>query len=103
MASTSSDRSAMCAVERDIATSDPHVLIEEERPDYVRYRSDDGRRWEVEGVCDHRGDCLIGAVIDGAVVDTIDRAHALAVAYVGPDVPVTPAFSGCCPLSGRWL
>lgn len=72
-------------------------MIEEERPGYVRYRSS-SRRWEVHGVCDHRGDCLVGAVIDGEEVKTLARAHELAVAYTGLDCPVGPGFSGCCPL-----
>lgn len=71
-----------------IPTVDPFVFIEEERVGYVRYRADDGRRWEVLGVCDYRGDCLVGAV------DPL----------LGPrgtrlDVPVGPGFSGCCPLT----
>jgi hypothetical protein len=68
-------------------TADPDVLIEEERPGYVRYAHVDGRRWEVSGVCDYRGDCLVGAVEP----------------LLGPresrlDVPVGPGFGGCCPL-----
>lgn len=86
-----------------LPTSDPAVFMEEQREGYVRYRSTDGRRWEIEGSCDHRGTCLIGAVIDGELVTTPERARALAVAYDGPDVPVTPDFTGCCPLRGRWL
>ena len=68
-------------------TSDPDVLIEEERKGYVRYRSiSTGRRWEVIGICDYRGHCIEGAVNP----------------LLGPretrlDVPVTPEFSGCCP------
>lgn len=73
-------------------TADPFVFIEEERVAYARYRSTDGRRWEVLGECDYRGDCLIGAV------DPL----------LGPrgtrlDVPVGPGFSGCCPLEVRVL
>jgi hypothetical protein len=75
-----------------IPTADPTVWIEEERVGYVRYRADDGRRWEIEGICDYRGDCLIGAV-DPLMGPREDRL----------DVPVTPDFSGCCPLRGRWL
>jgi hypothetical protein len=65
-------------------TCDPFVLIEEQREGYVRYvRTTDGRRWEVHGVCDRRGDCWEGAV--------------------GPapelDCPVTPEFRGCCPFT----
>ena len=80
-----------------IATSDPFVMIEAQEPGYVRYRRADGRRWEVFGTCDKRGDCLVGAVIDGETVETIERARELALAYNGPDCPVTPEFSGCCP------
>jgi hypothetical protein len=62
-------------------TCDPFVFIEEKREGYVRYRNTEGRRWEVHGVCDQRGDCWAGAV--------------------GPkpelDCPVTPEFKGCCP------
>lgn len=86
-------------------TADPHVVIEARGTDWVRYRRDDGRRWEVHGQCDRRGDCLIGAVLaDGTVVR--DHAH---LAELGDrpdsllDVPVTPEFTGCCPLIGRWL
>ena len=85
-----------------IPTADPDVWIEEQHEGYVRYRALDGRRWEIEGVCDHRGDCLVGAIVDGEVV-TAERAPALARSYAGPDVPVTPEFTGCCPLRGRWL
>lgn len=85
-------------------TSDPGVLIEERRAGYVRYQHVDGRRWEVHGVCDRRGDCLIGAVIDG--VQIRDHAHLaelceqLGVERLGGDldIPVAPGFSGCCPL-----
>lgn len=75
-----------------IPTADPHVLIEEQRVGYVRYRADDGRRWEIRGVCDYRGDCLVGAV-EPLLGPRTERL----------DVPVTPAFTGCCPLEGRWL
>lgn len=75
-----------------IATADPHVVIEEQRPGYVRYRSDEGCRWEITGVCDMRGDCLVGAV-DPLLGPPETRL----------DVPVTPDFAGCCDLRGRWL
>lgn len=89
-------------------TSDPSVLIEEQRVGYIRYRCKDGRRWEVEGVCDRRGHCLVGAVIDGAQVRDLDHLAEIAAAKPGRidselDVPVLPGFSGCCPLVGRWL
>ncbi len=79
-------------------TSDPGVFIEDQRPGYVRYVNDEGARWEVHGMCDKRGDCLVGAVIDGEAITTLERARELAVAYTGLDVPVAPGFSGCCPL-----
>lgn len=84
-------------------TVEPDVWVEEKRPGYVRYVRDDGTRWEVEGVCDMRGDCLVGAVIDGKVL-TRDDVDALTERPDSPlDVPVLPGFKGCCPLIGRWL
>lgn len=68
-------------------TVDPFVWIEEERAGYIRYWADDGRRWEVHGTCDYRGDCLVGAV-DPLLGPRGSRL----------DVPVGPGFSGCCPL-----
>jgi hypothetical protein len=73
-------------------TVEPDVFIEEERPGYVRYRATDGRRWEIRGRCDYRGDCLVGAV-DPVLGPRETRL----------DVPVTPDFRGCCPLTGAWL
>lgn len=73
-------------------TADPDVLIEEERVGYIRYRAADGRRWEIEGICDYRGACLVGAV---------DPLLGLRGSRL--DVPVTPEFTGCCPLRGRYL
>lgn len=83
----------------DIPTVDPFVVIEEQRDGYVRYRNLNGCVWEVIGTCDKRGDCLIGAVINGKVVETIEEARALAKDYTGPDCPVTPKFIGCCPFT----
>lgn len=82
----------------DEPTVDPSIRITHRGEGLIRYQHVDGRRWEVRGVCDHRGDCLVGAVIDGEFVETQERAHELALAYDGPDVPVGPGFSGCCPL-----
>ena len=79
-------------------TSDPDIVLEERRINYWRYRRNDGLHWEVRGHCDKRGNCLVGAVINGEYVDTLNRAHELALAYNGPDVPVGPGFKGCCPL-----
>lgn len=65
-------------------TCDPHVFIEERREGYVRYyRTSDGRRWEVLGVCDQRGDCWQGAVGPKPTLDS----------------PVTPEFRDCCPFA----
>lgn len=50
---------------------------------YVRYRNAAGRRWEVHGVCDRRGDCWVGAVGPAPTLDC----------------PVTPEFRGCCPFT----
>jgi len=87
-------------------TSDPYVMIEERGEGWVRYRRDDGVRWEVRGVCDRRGDCLIGANIEGFGVieshDDIERAkQVLGRERIDSelDVPITPAFSNCCPFS----
>ena len=82
----------------DRLTADPTTWIEAEWEGYIRYRSIDGRRWEVRGICDHRGNCLVGATIDGELIETIERAHELALAYSGLDVPVAPGFRDCCPL-----
>ncbi len=89
-------------------TSEEGVFIEERRDGYVRYVRDDGTRWEIHGTCDYRGDCLIGSVLpDGTVIDsreTLDRLSTERGRLVSAlDVPVTPEFTGCCPLTGRWL
>jgi hypothetical protein len=89
------------------ATSDPHVFIEEKREGYVRYRQVvDGeviRRWEVHGTCDRRGDCLIGAYIEGyghiiSHRDLDDAKRVLGRERIDSelDVPVTPEFRTCC-------
>ena len=80
-------------------TGDPFVWIEDQREGYVRYRNGDGRRWEVYGTCDKRAHCLVGAVIDGEAVTTLERAQELAQAYCGKDSPVTPEFRDCCPFT----
>jgi hypothetical protein len=93
----------------DEPTSDPSVVIEERSPGYVRYRNIlDGRRWEVRGTCDRRGNCLIGTLIqtpNGLVevesVEHIERlTQELGVERIDSemDVPVGPGFEGCCPL-----
>ena len=85
-----------------LPTADPTVFIEEQRSGYVRYRQADGRRWVVRGTCDRRGDCLLGAVIEGEVVE--DHEHLAELRErLGRDridseldVPVTPEFKTCC-------
>lgn len=66
-----------------IPTCDPHVFIEDMRVGYFRYRNLDGRRWEVHGVCDRRGNCWQGAQNPAPELDC----------------PVTPEFKGCCPFT----
>lgn len=84
-------------------TSDPDVFIEEGRVGYVRYRRlSDGRRWEVLGECDRRGDCLIGAVIEGETIrdhahlEDLKRRMGRERVDSELDVPVTPEFDTCC-------
>ncbi len=98
----------------DTLTSDPFVVIEQKRQGYIRYRNTQtGRRWEVRGTCDRRGDCIIGAVFtaeDGEVVQIQDKAHLTqlllltkwqkAIANQGIDTPVTPEFNTCCAGAG---
>ncbi len=79
-----------------IPTSDPDIVIEEQRESYVRYRATDGRRWEVHGVCDHNRACMIGAVVDGVLIETAEQARTLSTPDL--DVPIGPGFTGCCPL-----
>jgi len=89
-------------------TADDTVRIEEQSPGYVRYQASDGRRWEVRGTCDRRGDCLIGATIQtpwGVVEITSRQVLDDLTLELGTDridseldVPVVPGFTGCCPL-----
>lgn len=91
-------------------TADPHVFIEDRTvnpetgvQNYVRYRNSDGRRWEVHGECDRRGDCLIGANVVGygtihSHADIEDARQTLGRERIDSeiDVPVTPEFDLCC-------
>lgn len=89
-------------------TADPGVFIEEQSEGYVRYNSVDGRRWEVRGVCQRLGYCLIGANIQTSnglvVVQSLEHLEQLkqelGVERIDSelDVPVGPGFSGCCEL-----
>lgn len=89
-------------------TSDETVRIERQELGYVLYQSVDGRRWEVRGVCDRRGYCMIGAVIetlDGMLeIQSLEHLEQLKQELDKErldsemDVPVGPGFEGCCPL-----
>lgn len=68
-------------------TCDPSVVIEAKAEGYVRYRNRDGRRWEVFGVCDRRGDCWEGATSSAPELDC----------------PITPEFKTCCPFEFKEL
>lgn len=77
-------------------TCDPFVFIEEQREGYVIYQALDGRRWSVSGVCDGNRACMVGAVVDGMLIETVEQAWALPTPEL--DCPVGPGFSGCCDL-----
>lgn len=80
-----------------VETLDPLVVIEEQRAGYVRYRNTKtGARWEVSGVCDGNRACMVGAVVDGVLIETAEQARALPTPDL--DCPVAPGFRGCCPL-----
>lgn len=91
------------------ATYDPTVFIEEKREGYVRYRNLEGRRWEVWGSCDYRGDCLIGSVIDGETVrdhahlEEIKRRLGVERLVSEMDVPVSEDFNSCCASDGTLI
>lgn len=76
-------------------TGDPSVWIEEQHHGYVRYRNSAGRRWEVHGVCDRRLLCMVGAVVNGKQIMSVEEARVLPRPAL--DSPVTPEFTGCCP------
>lgn len=80
----------------EIVTADPNIVIEEKREGYVRYRRMDGARWEVHGICDDNRACMVGAIVDGKLIETVEQARALPTPEL--DCPVAPGFSGCCPL-----
>lgn len=92
-----------------IPTADPRVWIKWKRPGYVRYVSEDGRRWEVHGTCVKLGYCLIGANIRtyNGMVEVKSLEHLAELQKeLGKeridsemDVPVGPGFSGCCDLT----
>lgn len=77
-------------------TCDPHIGIEEQHAGYIRYRASDGRRWEVHGFCDDNRACMVGAIVDGVLIETVAQARALPKPHL--DCPVGPGFSGCCSL-----
>lgn len=83
-------------------TADPGVVIVATGPAMVRYRAADGSEWVVHGLCDQRGDCVIGSVVHGHQVRDRDDYRGLRE-LLGDrlgfrlDCPVTPSFKGCCP------
>jgi hypothetical protein len=89
-------------------TVDPDVVIEAQSLGYVRYKNTKTRRrWEVRGTCVRLGYCMVGAVVSdeqGAFrIESLadlaaPRFQAIEAARTY-DVPVTPEFEGCCPLS----
>lgn len=84
-----------------IRTVDPGVVIVATGPTMVRYRADDGREWTVHGLCDQRGECVVGSVVHGHTVrdrDDYRQLRELLGDRLGfrLDCPVTPAFDGCC-------
>jgi hypothetical protein len=92
-------------------TCDPDVLIEAQGHAWTIYRRvSSEERWSVVGICDQRGDCLIGAIVidptTSQFVQIKDHEH---LAKLGPrpdsklDVPVGPGFKGCCELKGTIL
>jgi hypothetical protein len=85
----------------DEPTVDSDIVIERREPELIRYRRSDGSRWEVLGICDHNRACMVGAVVDGHVIRTVEEAQALPAPKL--DCPVTPGFTGCCPLEIRVL
>jgi hypothetical protein len=104
----------------DVLTVDPDVVIEADvdlplatdpvsgriGSRSVTYRSLlTGRRWTVLGICDRRGDCMVGAVVNGVTVTdktvlASDQYRAIDAKRTY-DVPVTPEFAedGCCPFA----
>lgn len=68
----------------DLPTCDPGVLIEEQRPGYVRYRQVGGRRWEVHGTCAWTDPTRMGPCSEGAVEPPYGPPEGRL------DVPITP-------------
>lgn len=86
-----------------ISTSDPDVFIESQTYDTIIYVNRDGIRWLVKGNCDRRGLCMIGAVVDGVVIKSVEHLNQLCIEAGKEridselDVPVGINFKGCCP------
>lgn len=88
----------------DEPTFDPGVVIEARKKDaqgrsVITYRNNEGRRWDVIGDCDRRGDCLVGAVDGGKTLtkEDVEASKADGTRYISKlDVPVTPEFNICC-------
>lgn len=84
-----------------IKTHDPETFIEYQEGNVtIYYRPSDGLRWKVTGSCDFRGHCMVGAVIDGTVIESVEHLNTLAQGKrieSELDVPIGPKFEGCCP------
>lgn len=84
-------------------TADPEVIIESRSGDSVTYRRSDGVRWRVTGKCDRRGFCLVGCVIDGTVIESVEHLNELAQGRridSELDVPLGPGYKNdCCPMT----
>lgn len=66
-------------------TADPWVVIEEQRPRYVRYRAlDDGQRWETLGLCAWTDPTTHGPCQEGSVDPPIGPPQGRL------DVPIMP-------------
>lgn len=87
-----------------IPTCGPHTFIEAERPGYIRYWRDfDNRRWEIHGYCDNRGECMVGAVLDGETITCeADITRLIQEGRIDGslDMPVFPEQKNCCLKAG---
>lgn len=86
----------------EVATCDPDVFIVDQSVASVRYRRTNGVEWTVDGLCDQRGWCVVGAVVHGHQIRDLKDYRAL-FDLLGDrlgfrlDCPVTVDFKGCCP------
>ncbi len=85
-------------------TFDPEVVIESREGESIVYLNiTNGKKWKVTGVCDRRGHCMVGAVIDGILVESVEHLNQLCEDKGKErldselDVPVGINFRNCCP------